>query len=97
MVFGFAYDNEMIEKPIRFSQQFARPSKKTMRLHRARKQEKHRLRMFEDQWASVFAHESSSLISVRQTDNYNPATGTTGGLPTIARINDEIRVLNLLG
>ena len=47
MVFGFAYDNEMIEKPIRFGQQFARPSKKTMRLHRARKQEKHGLRMFE--------------------------------------------------
>lgn len=47
MVVGFAYDNEMIEKPIRFGQQFARPSKKTMRPHRARKQETHGLRMFE--------------------------------------------------
>ena len=47
MVFGFAYNNEMIEKPIRFGQQFARPSKKTMRLHRARNQKKHGLRMFE--------------------------------------------------
>ena len=47
MLFGFAYDNELIEKPIRFGQQFARPSKKSMRLHRAKKQEKHGLRMFE--------------------------------------------------
>jgi integrase len=47
MLFGFAYDNELIEKPIRFGQQFARPSKKSMRIHRARKQEKHGLRMFE--------------------------------------------------
>ncbi|MCA9009156.1 MAG: tyrosine-type recombinase/integrase [Planctomycetaceae bacterium] len=55
MVFGFAYDNELIEKPIRFGQLFARPSKKSMRLHRARKQGKHGLRMFE-------AHEIQKLI-----------------------------------
>lgn len=55
MVFSFAYDNEMIEKPIRFGQQFAKPSKKTMRLHRARNQKKHGLRMFE-------AAEISQLI-----------------------------------
>ena len=47
MLFGFAYENELVEKPIRFGQQFARPSKKSMRIHRARKQEKHGLRMFE--------------------------------------------------
>jgi integrase len=47
MLFGFAYDNELIDKPIRFGQQFARPSKKTMRIHRAKKQGKHGLRMFE--------------------------------------------------
>ncbi len=47
MLFGFAYANELIQKPIRFGQQFARPSLKSMRLHRARKQEKHGLRMFE--------------------------------------------------
>jgi hypothetical protein len=28
MVFSFAYDNEMIERPIRFGQQFCRPSKR---------------------------------------------------------------------
>lgn len=47
MVFTFAYANELIQKPIRFGQQFARPSMKSMRIHRARKQEKHGLRMFE--------------------------------------------------
>jgi len=47
MLFGFAFENELIEKPIRFGQQFSRPSMKSMRLHRARKQEKHGLRMFE--------------------------------------------------
>jgi len=57
MVFGFAFDNELIEKPIRFGQQFARPSKKSMRIHRARKQAKHGLRMFE-------AAEIHSLMEV---------------------------------
>ena len=47
MLFGFAYANELIEKPIRFGQQFNRPSLKSMRIHRARKQKDHGLRMFE--------------------------------------------------
>lgn len=47
MVFSFAYANELIDKPIRFGQQFNRPSLKSMRIHRARKQEKHGLRMLE--------------------------------------------------
>ena len=47
MLFGFAYANELIQKPIRFGQQFSRPSLKSMRIHRARKQDKHGLRMFE--------------------------------------------------
>lgn len=28
MLFGFAYDSELIEKPIRFGQQFNKPTKK---------------------------------------------------------------------
>ena len=55
MLFGFAYANELLEKPVRFGQQFARPTKKSFRLHRARKQEKHGLRMFQ-------ADEIRSLI-----------------------------------
>ena len=47
MLFGFAYSNELIEKPVRFGMQFARPSQKSMRIHRARKQNAHGLRMFE--------------------------------------------------
>ena len=47
MLFGFAYDSELIEKPIRFGQQFNKPTKKSMRLDRARKQEKHGLKMFQ--------------------------------------------------
>ena len=57
MLFGFAYANELIEKPIRFGQQFARPSLKSMRIHRARKQKTHGLRMFE-------AAEIQQLLSV---------------------------------
>ena len=47
MLFGFAYDSELIEKPIRFGQQFNKPTKKSMRLDRAKKQEKHGLKMFQ--------------------------------------------------
>lgn len=47
MVFSFAYANELIDKPIRFGQQFNQPSLKSMRIHRARKQEKHGLRILE--------------------------------------------------
>lgn len=47
MVFNFAYENELIEKPIRFGQNFKRPSKKSMRLDRAAKQNEHGLKMFE--------------------------------------------------
>ena len=46
ILFGFAYDSELIEKPIRFGQQFNKPTKKSMRLDRAKKQEKHGLKMF---------------------------------------------------
>ena len=47
MVFGFAFASELVEKPIRFGPSFAKPSGKSMRLHRARKQETNGLRMFE--------------------------------------------------
>ena len=47
MLFRFAYDSELIEKPIRFGQQFNKPTKKSMRLDRAKKQEKHGLKMFQ--------------------------------------------------
>jgi hypothetical protein len=47
MLFGFDYDSELIEKPIRFGQQFNKPTKKSMRLDRAKKQEKHGLKMFQ--------------------------------------------------
>ena len=47
MLFGFAYSNELIEKPIRFGQQFAKPSLRSMRIHRAKKQHEHGLRMLE--------------------------------------------------
>tara|TARA_R110000868_G_scaffold391868_1_gene662192 strand:+ start:1679 stop:2845 length:1167 start_codon:yes stop_codon:yes gene_type:complete len=57
MLFKFAYDSELIEKPIRFGQQFARPTKKSMRIHRARKQNSHGLRMFE-------AAEITALLKV---------------------------------
>jgi len=46
-LFSFAFANKLIEKPVSFGQQFARPSQKSMRIHRARKQKTHGLRMFE--------------------------------------------------
>jgi integrase len=36
-VFKFAFDTEMVQTPIRFGPGFARPTKKTMRLHKAKK------------------------------------------------------------
>ena len=46
-LFTFAYANKMIQKPVDFGLQCSRPSLKSMRIHRARKQEKHGLRMLE--------------------------------------------------
>jgi len=36
-VFRFGYENNLIEKPMRYGTEFARPSKKVLRLHRAEK------------------------------------------------------------
>lgn len=47
MLFNFAYENELIETPVRFGQNFKRPSKKSMRLDRASKQKQNGLKMFE--------------------------------------------------
>ncbi|MEZ6063900.1 MAG: tyrosine-type recombinase/integrase [Planctomycetaceae bacterium] len=47
MVFRFAFENELIDRPVRFGQHFKRPSKKALRLDRARKQQQHGLKMFE--------------------------------------------------
>lgn len=47
MVFNFAYENELIEKPVRFGQNFKRPTKKSMRIDRSKKQQAHGLKMFE--------------------------------------------------
>ena len=47
MVFGFAYDMELIEKPVRFGKAFKEPTKKSHRVERARKQREHGLKMFE--------------------------------------------------
>jgi integrase len=34
-IFKFAFDQDLIEKPVKFGSEFKRPSKKTLRLHRA--------------------------------------------------------------
>lgn len=47
MVFGFAFDMELIEKPVRFGKSFKEPTKKSQRVERARKQREHGLKMFE--------------------------------------------------
>jgi integrase len=39
-VFKFAFDQELIDKPIRYGQGFRRPSKKTIRLHKAKQGKK---------------------------------------------------------
>jgi integrase len=36
-VFKFAYDSDLLDRPIRYGPSFKKPSKKTMRLHRAQK------------------------------------------------------------
>ncbi len=62
MLFGFAYESEMIEKPVRFGPQFGRPTKKSMRLLRARTQKKHGLRMFQaDEIRALLENASDTL------------------------------------
>ena len=46
-VFKYAYDEGLIERPIRFGQSFRKPSRKTLRLERANKTAKNGKRMFE--------------------------------------------------
>ncbi len=46
-IFKFAYDNGLIEKPIRFGTAFSPPSKKIRRAARQLRQQQHGLRMFE--------------------------------------------------
>jgi len=47
MVFKFAYDEGLIDKPIRYGQAFDKPSKKILRQHRQKKQAENGKRMFE--------------------------------------------------
>jgi integrase len=47
MIFNFAFENELIEKPVRFGQNFKRPSKKSMRVDRGKKQREHGRKMIE--------------------------------------------------
>lgn len=47
MLFRFAYETELIEKPVRFGPRFEKPSKKSMRILRAKKQNEHGLKMFQ--------------------------------------------------
>ena len=61
MVFGFAYDLELIDKPVRFGKAFKEPSKKSHRVERARKQREHGFKMFE-------ASEIKTLLA-EATDN----------------------------
>ena len=61
MVFGFAYDMELIDKPVRFGKAFREPTKKSHRVERARKQREHGLKMFE-------AAEITTLLA-EATDN----------------------------
>ena len=47
MICKFAYDNGLIDKPIRYGQSFQVPSKRTLRRVRQEQQQKHGYRMFE--------------------------------------------------
>lgn len=47
MLFSFAYENAMIEKPVQFGKEFVRPSKKSLRVQRVKAQRKNGLRMLE--------------------------------------------------
>lgn len=47
MVFKYAYDQGLIDKPIRYGQGFKKPSRKTLRKHRSQKQAENGKRMFE--------------------------------------------------
>lgn len=62
MLFNFAYENELIETPVRFGQNFKRPSKKSMRLDRASKQKQNGLKMFEaDECQKLLEHAGRNL------------------------------------
>ena len=46
-IFKFAYEEGLIDKPIRYGQSFKKPTRKTLRIQRARKIAKHGKRMFQ--------------------------------------------------
>jgi len=47
IMFKYAYDAGLIDRPVRYGQVFRRPSRKSMRIERQRRQREHGRRMFE--------------------------------------------------
>jgi len=46
IIFKYAYDSDLIDRPVKFGQTFRQPSKKALRIHRQKRQQEHGKRMF---------------------------------------------------
>lgn len=65
MVFKYAYDQGLIDKPIRYGQGFKKPSRKTLRKHRSQKQTEYGKRMFQaDELRTIIDAVSQPLTAM---------------------------------
>ena len=90
VVFNFAFDNELIDKPIRYGQSFKRPSKKSMRIHKSRQQQKNGKRILSAEEIRTVAQNANATMKAMILLGINGGLGasrlgrTCRGLPSTA-------------
>ncbi len=60
IVFKYAFDCDLIEKPIKFGQTFRQPSKKALRIHRQKRQQQHGKRMLDSAEIRILIEAATS-------------------------------------
>ena len=78
MVFKYAYDQGLIDKPMRYGPGFKKPSRKTLRKHRHQAQAKHGKRMFEaSELPTIIATAGQPLKAMTLLGEVDPNLCTT--------------------
>ena len=82
VVFNYAYDSELIDRPFRYGQTFRVPSQKSLRISRAKKQAAHGLRMLEADEIRLMLNgdEQKQILAARQPMRAMILLAINGGL-----------------
>lgn len=92
-LFKFAFDNQLIEKPVIHGPQFTRATAKSVRIHRARKQHQHGLRMLESAEIRMLLSAASVPLKAMILLAANGGLGNTdvSSLPKSAIVGDWLQ------